>query len=385
MAKNQRIAIFFPRCNFFYISLYFSFKRSFEKHGCEVGGWPLLLDEPGMAAFLSAYKPDIILEMNRSRNQAPWLPESVIHIAWIVDLGSLTINDYQASDIIYFFNKRWLAIHNHHGSSLVKWLPPGYEPRDYRFARGVEDSNFSFAGHIPAPWTREELSREIQVGAQQTVTFRDFADKCSQAWANPLVPITPDQPCIAHSTLSSYCLDDWLARADHKLVYDINCRLGRLFGRRKLIDLGLSVSTSFELYGSPNWRLWPQYQHHYKGELYTPEELASLYQRTRINLHEGVSLHMRLFDCMAAGGFMLYLTQQGFDFSHNPIHQFFESGTHYIATDAADFRACAHHFLDNSEARRTIATQAAELVHNEHTWEHRVSDILSDIQLIRRL
>ena len=358
-------------------------KYAFEQHGIEVFGWTDLLDEPQLIHFCKEFKPDAIFEMNRSRANLPNLPRHIIHIAWIVDLGHHEINDFSGSQILYFFNKRWLQFANNNLADIVSWLPPGYCPLRYKMQRKKKTIDFSFAGHIPGPWTQNELDRKISISSESPhLTFRDIAELCCKNWKikdQPIIALNAlrNSPIISPKTLSeiSKCMVN-----DRILKYDINCRIGRAYSRERLIDLALQVSGSLRIVGSPSWKLWPEYEKYYAGYVSKTEELSTLYQSSRINLHEGVSLHMRLFDCMGAGGCLLYLRQSGFDFSQDPIHTYFEENQHYILADTDDFIEVTKSYLRDDKKRENIAFQAARLVESEHIWSKRMERIVDDVK-----
>lgn len=369
-----------PRASTFYLSLLFGIKRGFEKHNVEVFASVGLYDEPCLLEFCRQFKPDLIFEMNRARSELPNLPAHVKHIAWIVDTLGHTVDYYHGSDITYFFGGNWKRAFTAEGG-LVDWLPPGSCETSYSFAPQASISDFSFVGHIPKPWNETELSREICQLSNHTLRFGQLHDELLEYWKS----ISFEN--FENITYLNSACELLESRYGHKanihdqaLRYDLGCRMIRLRNRHELIMPVLKTNGSLRIYGSENWRDWPHYRPHYHYFVEHSSELKHIYQTTKLNLHEGVGPHFRVFDAMAAGGLML-VKRTPDDAAEGGMLEIFEPFVHYVPF-LDDFAEQAERYLGDSDARQTIIANAAAEVSSRHTWAHRAAKILKDYRRV---
>lgn len=366
-----------PRASTFYLSLLFGLKRGFEKHDVAVFASVGLYDEPCLLEFCHQFKPDLIFEMNRARSELPNLPAHIKHIAWIVDTLGHTVDYYHGSDITYFFGGNWKRAFTANGG-LVDWLPPGACETSYDFQPQQPISDFSFVGHIPKPWTEEELGREICRHHEQAITFGRLHDELIDYWKT----ISFENFENITYLNSAYQLVEeryghQITIEDQRLRYDLGCRMIRLRNRHQLMSLVLESSDSVRIYGSENWTDWPQYRPHYHHFVDHSHELKQIYQSTKLNLHEGVGPHFRVFDAMSAGGLM-FVKRTPDDRAEGGILEIFEPFVHYVPFLEDDFAEHADKYLNDDQARQKIVANAAEQVRNRHTWTHRAEKILQD-------
>ncbi|TAK61772.1 MAG: glycosyltransferase family 1 protein [Methylobacter sp.] len=376
-SQPLRAAIFMPRANTFYLSLLFGLKRGFERHNVEVFASTSMYDEPCLLEFCNQFKPDLIFEMNRSRSQLPNLPRHIKHAAWIVDTLGHTVDYYHGSDMTYFFGGNWKRAFTADGG-LVDWLPPGACEISYDFQPQQPVSDFSFVGHIPKPWTEEELSREICNYQNQTLKFGQLHDELLDYWKAISFENFEN---ITYLTSAYELVEQRYGQKidieDQRLRYDLGCRMVRLRNRHQLMSLVLQSSDSMRIYGSENWTDWPQYRPHYHHFVDHSRELKQIYQSTKLNLHEGVGPHFRVFDAMSAGGLM-FAKRTPDDSAEGGILEIFEPFVHYVPFSEEDFAELADKYLSDDAARQKIVANAADNVRAHHTWTHRAEKIIQD-------
>ncbi len=332
-----------------------------------------MLTYPELLEFCKSFKPDVVFEMNRSKSQIPELPASVKHIAWIVDFMGRDINDFQESEIIYLFSYNgWSETYTNNSNSLVDWLPPGFNPRDYYDSNLKKLTDFSFVGHIPLPWNKSELERIVFSWPGGEITFEDFFKYYSQRWH----PQVKDSFLFAAQIIKDISGGELTLPAG-SLRYDVACRASRTVQRCRLVNMMKGVSKNIKLYGPPNWRAWPEYARYYQKFLTEPSEIRTVYQTTKINFHEGVGPHFRLFDCMAAGGLIFCANGPDRD-AYGELNCLFEPQKHYISFGENNFAELTEFYLDNGKIRQEISHNASALVHEKHTWRHRAEKICQD-------
>jgi hypothetical protein len=373
-----KIALFFPQ-NFFYIRLFFSIKTALEDHGFEVIGGTEWLSGEALLEFCRRYQPDIILEMNRTRNEIPELPKHILHIAWIVDNRGKKISSFSGSELIYLFWSNWLKDCQSSSSRLVDWLPPGFDPELYFPETRKFLSDISFVGHISFPWTSEEKKRILFESPESIITFDDALQHL--------------QHKLQQTDLTGYNEDDYVGMAlsflpaqaraqiflDPCVQYDLGCRaILRMAFRQKVLDLAVASDTSIRFFGPGGWNLWPKYQPFYQSVLTEPADVRAIYQSSRINLHEGVGVHFRTLDCMASGGLLFFMASPD-DALAGGIQSYFTSGKHYVEFDENNFLEKVAFYLAHPEERKQICEQACEEVMRKHTWKHRIQKIVDDI------
>ena len=364
------------------MNMFCGIRRAFGQLGVDVVGWPTLLDEPAMAAFMDDMRPDAVLEMNRWREKSPAVPSEIPHICWMVDSANQPLSDVRGSEITYFFGANWLARYPHRHGSYCDWLAPGVDERHFHPEDVAPNCDLAFIGHMPRPWAPSELARALPVAGATRYTFADVVDRCSRLW-----------PQI---DLRGFSNDDFLTSAwshalgqsrppppdlDATLRYDISCRLVRLINRRRLLDLALTSDATFDIYGSKNFEHYPEYAPHYRGFVADPGGQRRVYRGARINLHEGVGVHFRSLDCMACGALLLVLRGPD-DSAFGGIETQFEPGVDYVGARASDFADTVRDLLSDHERRRRIALAGHRRIRAHHTWVHRARKILDDLKAV---
>jgi len=376
-----KIALFIPH-TFFYVKLFLSIKKALESHGFHVIGRTELLSSDALLEFCRQDQPDVILEMNRTRNEIPELPKHIVHIAWIVDNLGKKINDFSGSDLLYFFWHNWIKDCSSRSSRIVDWLPPGFDPELYFPEPRNFISDISFVGHISFPWRIEEEKRILFESPELSVTFKDALQHLEYQ--------------VQMADLTGYHEDDYIEMAlsflpdsireqislNSCVQYDLGCRaVLRMAFRQKMLDLAVASGASLRFFGSGGWTAWPSYQPFYQAILTEPADVRAVYQSSMINLHEGVGVHFRTLDCMAAGGLLFYMASPD-DARPGGIQSFFTPGKHYVEFDENDFLKKTASYLAHPEERKQIRDQACAEVFHKHTWKHRIQKIVDDLNTL---
>jgi len=369
--EGMRLALFMPRDTAFYRRLFSEMKRGLRQAGFEVAGGTLWLDEEGMSRFVGEFRPRAVLEMNRSRAQIPWFPKDVIHIGWIVDLWGRPLEAFGESEILYFFERGWAKKVQswRWGGGFVDWLPPGFCPDSFFHEAILPDVDFSFAGHIPKPWNKEELSRQVCDG----VRFADFFDYCRRN--------TKRYYRFGAKVVKRLCGRDIVIK-DQSLWYDMEMRGARIINRVNLLNTVLAVSGSIALYGNENWLEWPEFSKFYQGDMRTGKDLRRAILRSRLPIHEGSETHFRILEIMGSGSCLFFYLNPFRVQQKRDIDILCEPGIHYIPFSQDDLQDKARFFLTHEHERQRIGQAAQALAHKAHTWRHRALKISRDIMRI---
>ena len=131
-------------------------------------------------------------------------------------------------------------------------------------------------------------------------------------------------------------------------------------------------------------RLLPVLAQHFRmndwAKSYSLDETAGIYRSSKIVLNIGrddypQDANMRVFEVLASGALLITalpseLAQLGF-----------VEGTHFIGyTKDEEIVPLIRSFLNNEQARARIATAAREKILSEHTYDHRVQQILNRLK-----
>jgi hypothetical protein len=156
----------------------------------------------------------------------------------------------------------------------------------------------------------------------------------------------------------------------------------RLIDRKFFIQNILEVSKSLELYG-PGWESHPEFAPYHKGFVENESDLLNVYCNSRINLANnthGLGMHSRTLECMAVGGF-IFTHKSANDFLSSGMSQFFEPDIDYGVFEPENLKDRAAFWLRNASLRAKAATSAARKIREKHTWRHRASQIIKDLEV----
>lgn len=104
------------------------------------------------------------------------------------------------------------------------------------------------------------------------------------------------------------------------------------------------------------------------------EDMARVFSQSQVVFNEAIrnDLNMRVFEAMSTGSLLLT------DMARNSGQdELFRDGEDYAIYRDSNVCDVARFYLDNAELRELIAARGQRLVHNAHTYAHRVDDLLA--------
>lgn len=116
----------------------------------------------------------------------------------------------------------------------------------------------------------------------------------------------------------------------------------------------------------------------YKGTVSYREEMPLVFARSKVNLNLTIrnirtGLPLRIWDVLGSGGFLLTNFQI-------ELLDFFENGKDLVWFDSlADLQQKAGYYLKHEDERKAIAANGLENVRANHTYRHRIAQILDVI------
>lgn len=343
--------------------------NGFKKLEVIANGYTGHLGEEALLHWCETYQPDVIFEMNRSRVEVPFLPNTIKHIAWIVDTNGRNIDRFSGSDLTYYFWSKWTKENTL--DTFNDYLPPGACEDSYLPLKLNQDKDYSFVGHIPKPWTEEELLRNI--AEEGELTFTDFLNEFQKKLKN--IPFMGLSNCEYISLAEKLFEERSLKlKQDKTILYDIGCRTLRMKNRLETLELFLGIDGELAIYGPDNWMNWDKYSKFYRGFLSNESQMNEVYCSTQFNIHEGVGIHFRLLDCMLSNAIVLLR-----DAAENN-ERAFEEGTHFISFDEHNLKDKVDQYKNDEVSLNCIRENAREEVLSKHTWRHRFNKILNDFK-----
>jgi glycosyltransferase involved in cell wall biosynthesis len=378
--KVERVAIFgldFPNI----VNQLIGLRNGFRELGVEVlTAWPhpnaLVLEN-----VLDAFRPDIVFEINRSRNQIEECDAKFRHVCWMQDVQSLGERldvNFGGSDLTYFLLPPSATGYEDVSDDTVGYLLPATNPEIFSYRAEPPIFDFSFVGQIFSPMSDELRSRRVVVDGVDCGGFADLEAHLQQAGVSHVGKRPVEGAAELLAFVRRHVPDAATAMIDSAVRNFCDEYFPRLRDRTRMLDTVMTVSTKVGLFGTGPWQEWPAYAPHFGGYLNVPSKLALVYRRTRVNLHNGATgLHPRVMDCMASGGVIL-VNKSPFDGTRFGMDAHFESGRHFVEYEFASLAETARALLEDDERRKSIGAAAAEAVHADHTWRRRARQILED-------
>ena len=360
--------------------------RAFQALGYPCAWRNSRLDFESLIAMIKQLNVVACLEINRVLpHDVPW-PRDVAHLAWIQDYrfnGLDLTADLGASHHHYFFMEPsafGLQIGKERSWSLLLPGARGDVPaRDHVEMR----SDFSLAGYIFQP-----VPAGLPVSAMpdgrpvDLATFLKFL--APDVLRQSQISVGGIRAAVESACRTIGCLpitEQSRYRTGESVLQIFDEVLPRTIDRKTIVEAIIGVGGSLDLYGPPTWQSWPQFAPYYRGNIENPVDLDPVFQSTRVNLHNsGMSMHHRVMDCLAAGGFLL-VNETPRDFEAGGIRCYLEPGIHYGSYAVDDIATVARHYLADAEGRARIAAQGRRETLASHTWSHRAAQILHDLNL----
>ncbi|HRI87592.1 MAG TPA: glycosyltransferase [Candidatus Hydrogenedentes bacterium] len=148
------------------------------------------------------------------------------------------------------------------------------------------------------------------------------------------------------------------------LVYEGTRRIREAMVRR-LAPFGI------EVHGDKHWNAVHSNTH---GDIGYFDKLAAFYRETAVNINStsvqmATALNQRVFDCPAAGGFLITDAQAD-------LEEFFELGTETATYSSLDeLQYLVVRYREDAQARRRIVESARKRILSQHTHAHRLKDL----------
>lgn len=379
MRRPLRIALFADASPLF-INVLSGLARALTALGAETHvGWPLM-DGRLLSSFTANFHPDVIIEINRTRDSIHGCDSRFIHIGWIHDFqyNGKILDKIGGSHLTYFMLPPEI-----YGLNQLKeewsYLWPGVDPEVFSFDESSCMWDLSLVGHMYGPPSDEAMNSRIIVNGNDIGKFQCLFEDYLNSSINHSNISLP----IVHEFVTEFFTKKGepvsISDFDKNILFIIDEYMLRVKGRLTTAHAMLKTSPKLRFFGNAGWALWPEFAPYYGGEITDPSRMANIYRSSAINIHDVVwPMHFRTLECMAAGGMMMMLEVDNAE-ANKAFSTWFVPGEHYIPYRQDNFTAQAHRLLNDAPERRRMARAASRAIHAAHTWEHRARQILDDL------
>ncbi len=113
------------------------------------------------------------------------------------------------------------------------------------------------------------------------------------------------------------------------------------------------------------------------------ERMAEVYSQSKVVFHKSVNdgLAMRVFEVLASGSMLLTDEAKG-----SGLTDLFQDKEHIVIyRNEKELMELAGYYLKNDDERKKIAAEGMRKVLNEHTYHHRVRDMVRTLSIIMKL
>jgi spore maturation protein CgeB len=379
MAAVKRIGIFCYEENSL-INHVLGLKSGFEQMGIEVATGFNYLNGGRMALFLDMFRPDFVIEINRSRNQITDCDEPFHHISWIQDNSTFRKRvswGFGGSDMNYFvFDPEVMGFD---ARVVGRWdyLQMGVDENLYHPLDVEPTWDLTAMGYLPVPLRDEERGIVIQCG-RATSTLGEIHD----AFLETDIRLSNFHIKRIEDFILAFCRSrdpEFEPGAQFEaLMIFFEDRVVRYLERSGYIRDILRHTRNVRLFGAMEWQLDPEFVPHYSGRIYKPSQKNLISNLSRIVFHNGVlHLHERVFEAMASGRPVI-MNRTPYDEMPYGIGAHFDLDEHFVFFGPDDVGDVTAALLADDERRRRIGAAARRRCLEGQTWNHRAEKILAD-------
>ena len=352
--------------------------------GWEVRGVPVAIvgvlsreSIAGLIEMLMAFRPDFVLTVNLGAMDEKGLfarlfeDLEVPYVTWFVDNPRTIIMGrtvYASSySVALSWDEAYIAYLRSVGFPMVEWLPLAADTSVFN-AEPAEECDLppAFVGNSMLEPAQEHWKAVRQRPDIAEAVDRAFAENrvTREAFRQGIETMIPSEMVARmneHERRHAEMV--FFMEGTHRLRRDL---MGRL------------APEGVHVFGDEGWaRLYPNNSGPaFDGSINYRQQLPMLYQRCEINLNSTslqmpTAVNQRVFDCPAAGGFLLTDAQPS-------LGDLFDVETELASYNSAD--DCVQRlrwYRQHPSARREIARRARERILAEHTYARRLTRLLT--------
>jgi hypothetical protein len=339
------------------------------------------LDGKKFRNMLRDFKPDFVLEINRSRNQIPDCDAKFHHIAWIQDysVGRRRITDgFGGSSKVYSILDPHIL--GYRAEQVQGWtlLQSAVDPNVHRPTPGLMPRwDVTTIGYLASPLSRCELRAPLYSSGVNTTLSEIQAEfrACGMNHGNLHVPnLESFLLGFMRSRKPDYRPDatfDWLMA-----LYED--RVIRSLDRAGYLRQVISRTDNVGIFGNGQWPWDEQFSRHFSGRIRGGSQRAAIYCLSRIVFHNGQLLvHDRNLEAMSCEACVI-LNHSIHEDSPSGITPYFTDGEHFAFFDEETLPDLVTELLADDARRARLGRQARKKILDGFTWHHRAQQIVND-------
>ena len=364
-------------------------KRALESLGHQVSTVRIQKGENGEAIVsrlierILETRPDFLLTINHLGFDEDGVLTSFLEsiempvASWYVDSPNLIVKEFQANvspyTSLFLWDKGYVKDMEAMGFEAVAYLPLATDERVFRPMKrmrrrgGVSACDAGFVGHSMVGPVGKRMSRVpsalhpvVEDLSEQPLRFR--------ASFQELLARTDDGVRTRIETLDAATRIDLEAAVLWKRTqrYRLQCV-------EKLADFNVHI------HGDDGWKELLSDPGNLRSSLAYYDELPLFYNLCTINFNAtsfqmGAAVNQRVFDVPACGAFLLTDHQEALD-------EAFHIGKEVVVfEDPEEIPDLVRFYLDNPQARRVIAASGRKRVLREHTYRHRLQQVVEEMR-----
>jgi hypothetical protein len=331
----------------------------------------------GLLEWANRERPKLVLEINHMRRAGENWPEGTHHALWLQDIrweDVLTAVSGSTDKLYCCGNPKTL------GADMLAGTPVSILYPGARNVSGAENvpklRDFSITGFIYPPLTVDTRLSVARDRNGRNVSLAEFLVQYPERYThhyefeyasiNRALKETAEKMGVTLLPLATVLFDTIIPRT---------------FDRSFIVRQLKQITESIGIYGSTNWKLWPEFRDLHKDYVSTDEEMDDVFRTTRINVHNGpTSMHYRTIDCMATGSVVM-INRTPRDSEEGGIDQYLEVGRHYVSYNLETISEVGRQSLADHAGLKRMAAEARKEILGAHMWKHRAMQVAKDFGL----
>ena len=392
MAKVKKVAIF-SHAHPNGVNWVLGLRDGFESHGMEVlTSWPHPKGEI-LNAINVNFKPDLIVEINRSKDQIEDYNDiGIPHVTIQQDFrghGSVFTNTTMESELYYAIFQPSHFDFPEEMDARTKPFFPGANPLALKYSyKKDKPFELGLAGFIESINT---FSKSV-VSQPALPEYPEYGKIMDAARALKIDHTTINKSTYVRDIrrdLADYFRQKGLqdfsyqkVTADEGLTFFFTMSFVRFLNRRFIAQSMIKASKKTAFWGPAQWLTWPNFAPYHQGELFSVHELFGSYVDTAITLHStGTNLHIRVSDGMSLGAAIAIIDNTN-DEGPFGMRQYFEPDVDFIQINHDNMVDKLKFYLKKPDTLQKIGQSAREKIFKNLTWKHQCGMILRDLKAL---
>lgn len=354
----------------------------FAENGFEVIQLEWIHNDEKQISEILSYDPDFIFTVNFSRKISEISRKfGIYYIAWVVDTPCYPIyeqNMYHDRAFVFIYDRAIAEKLKEKIEGNIFYLPAGAPVHRIEAGTNSEKNiDVSFVGttgieseynqYLKDKITNKTLNRIIEMFSKQLQSETYILDTLIDQDLIKTISYEADYYFEVLTALT----------AREKLGFILGRKYNEI-ERKKMIEVAAKDSKCC-VYGDSSWLKYDIPGMVYNGEAEHYKEMPEVFKRSKINLnltrvYVEDGLPMRVFDVLAAGGFLLT--------NYRPeLEKYFEIGKEIdVFHNFDDLTMKIRYYLKNDSVREKIAAQGQKKVIEEHGYDKRVKEIITIVE-----